>query len=372
MTCDRRPGRAPRALLALAAALLVLATPMRAAETAGTSAAAPAPPLHVKVVRAQPRAVRQVRALTGEIAPRDSLEVAFPMGGRVLSVSHDKGERVRAGEELARLDAIQQEQALRAAQAALDAAEADHHRAETEFHRQEALLERGTSTRVRRDEARRAYFVARAGLERAKAELDRARKALSDTVLRAPADGLVTERRIEPGEVVGAARPVMTLALGEAIDAVFRAPETVPTGVPEGLEVTLHPLSDPSKSYAGKVRRISPLVDPRTGTVEVKVAVAPPHEGLGFGDPVRAIVAQTLAGRISVPASALSAQGHSAAVWVVDPASGEARVRPVALSRFADGRMIVASGVEPGDLVVIAGAQLLYPGRKVVFTEVTE
>ncbi|TYO91171.1 efflux RND transporter periplasmic adaptor subunit [Oceanicella actignis] len=374
MTSDRRRRAAPGAVLALIAASCILAAPARGAETVSEPAAGPAAeaPIRVEVVRAQPRPVRRVLALTGEIAPRDSLDVAFPMGGRVLSVSRDKGERVRAGEELARLDAIQQEQALRAAQAALEAAEADHRRAQTEFRRQEALLERGASTRVRRDEARRAYFVARAGLERARAELDRARKALSDAVLRAPADGLVIERLIEPGEVVGAARPVMTLALGDAIDAVFQAPETAPTGVPEALEVTLHPLSDPSIRHAGKVRRISPLVDPRTGTVEVKVAVEPPHQGLGFGDPVRAIVSQTLPERISLPASALSALGRSAAVWVADPASGRVAIRPVALSGFADGRIILESGVEPGELVVVAGAQLLYPGRRVVLSEVTE
>ncbi|RMH47272.1 MAG: efflux RND transporter periplasmic adaptor subunit [Alphaproteobacteria bacterium] len=368
-----RPSEIRRRVRIMAGILAaVLAAPAASGPLWAGGAAAqgeePAPsrqPLSVRVIRAEPRPIERVFALTGEVAPRETVDVAFPMGGRILSVAHEEGDRVRRGEELARLDAIQQEQALRAAEAALDAAVAEFRRAEAEARRQEALLERGATTRVRRDEARRAFFVARANRERAKAELDRARKALDDTVLRAPADGQVIARHAEPGEVIGAARAVLTLAIGDELDAVFAAPETAPTGVPEALDITLVPISAPDREYVGRIRRVSPLVDPRTGTVEVTVGIVPPYGALGFGDPVRAIVRQTTAPRIVLPSTALSALGDAPAVWTVDEASGRVSIVPVRIDAYADGMMIVDDGLAPGALVVARGVQLLYPGRKV-------
>src|SRR5690606_20162344 len=129
----------------------------------------------------------------------------------------------------ARMDSVQQEQALRAAEAGLQTAAADHRQAAENLDRQETLLERGATTRIARDGAEDSLRIAEGALAEAQATLDRARKALDDTVLTAREDATVTRRLAEPGQIVGAAQPVLELALDAGIDAVFDVPEVLLT-----------------------------------------------------------------------------------------------------------------------------------------------
>ncbi|MDF1717382.1 MAG: biotin/lipoyl-binding protein [Antarcticimicrobium sp.] len=79
-----------------------------------------APPLAVEIVTVEEKAETRAFSLTGEIVARDPVELSFPAGGRLAEVPVEAGDQVEAGAVLARLDAVQQQQALRAAEAALD------------------------------------------------------------------------------------------------------------------------------------------------------------------------------------------------------------------------------------------------------------
>ncbi len=327
-------------------------------------------PLRVPVVAVAPVADRDERSLTGEIVARDEVGLSFPMGGRLLVLLVREGDHVAAKQELARLESVQQEQALREAEAALEAAEADLLQARADFQRQDASFKRGATTRISRDEAERRLRIAEAGMELARANLDRARKTFEDTILKAPADGVITARMADSGEVVAAANPILKLALGTGLDAVFDAPEVLPVaGLADFGTIRMRLIDRPELSFAGHVREVSPLVDPRKGTVRIKVGVDDPPAGLGFGDAVRGFASIPAPPRIVVPAAALVGQGGGAAVWVVDPRTRQVRLAPIAIQRFSEGNVVVAEGLEDGDLVVAAGAQLLFPGRAVTPVE---
>ncbi|MCR8724987.1 efflux RND transporter periplasmic adaptor subunit [Frigidibacter sp. ROC022] len=329
-------------------------------------------PLGVEIVTAHATPDIRNYSLTGELQPRETLPVAFPASGRIAEVRVEVGDQVAAGDLLARMESVQQEQAVRAAEAGLLTAEADHRQAVADLSRSEALLERGATTRAARDAADDALRVAEGTLARAQAELDQARKALADTELLAPAAAIVTQRNAEPGQVVGAAQPLFELALDTGIEAIFDVPEVLLTGdIPIGT-VMLSRLDDPQVQFAGTVERISPLVDPATGTVAVTIYIPDPPEGLNFGEAVRGTASLVASDRITLPYTTISATAAGPAVWQVDPETMRVRLTPIQIERYENGRIVLSGGLEEGALVVARGAQLMYPDRQVRKVEVTE
>lgn len=327
-------------------------------------------PLKVPVAAVAPVSDRKGLSLTGEIVARDEVGLSFPMGGRLLEVLVREGDRVAAGQDLARLDSVQQEQALREAEAALEAAQADLLQARADFRRQDEAIKRGAATRISRDEAERRFRIAEAGVEQARANLNRAQKTFEDTVLKAPVAGIITARMADPGEVVGAAHPILKLASGDGLDAVFDAPEVLPVvGQVTTDRVQLSLIDRPAVTFSGHVREVSPLVDPRKGTVRIKIGVDDPPPGVSYGDAVRGFARVAAAPHMVIPAAALIGLNGGAAVWVVDPGTGRVALKPISIQRFSDASVIVAEGLNDGDLVVTSGAQLLYPGRPVTIRE---
>ncbi|MEQ8306141.1 MAG: efflux RND transporter periplasmic adaptor subunit [Hoeflea sp.] len=329
--------------------------------------ATPAPtlaqePLAVEIVEVQATSEPRRSSLTGEIQASQSLMAAFPIGGRVTEVMVELGEMVEQGEALAQLDSIQQELAVRAAEAGLVTARADHVQAKEEFDRAEALLTSGAGTRAVRDAAEDQLRAAEGALAQAEAELDRAKKALLDTVLRAPSPSTVIQRMIEPGQIIGAAQPALELALDNGLQAVFEVSEAMLIeGAPSVIELSR--LSSPQDTFEGVVSEISPLVDAVTGTVAVKVAIPNPPDRITYGDPVRGTATLSQGQLINLPFDAMTASADGPAVWKVDPQTMQVSLHNVEVERYATGEVLLAGGVEDGEWIVTRGAQLLYPGR---------
>lgn len=318
--------------------------------------------LAVDIVEAEVTTTERRSSLTGEIQASQSLMAAFPIGGRVTEVMVELGAKVEQGAALAQLDSIQQELAVRAAEAGLVTARADHVQAREEFDRAEALLTSGAGTRAVRDAAEDQLRAAEGVLAQAEAELDRAKKALLDTVLRAPSSSTVIQRMIEPGQIIGAAQPALELALDNGLQAVFEISEAMLIeGTPSAIELSR--LSSPKDTFDGVVSEISPLVDAATGTVAVKVAIPNPPDGITYGDPVRGTVTRSRGQLISLPFDAMTASADGPAVWKVDPQTMKVSLHTVEVERYATGEVLLAEGVEGGEWIVTRGAQLLFPGR---------
>jgi RND family efflux transporter MFP subunit len=322
-------------------------------------------PLTVSIVTAQTTVSTRNIALTGEIVARDALTLSFPSGGRIDGIDVREGDLVEAGQILARITSVQQEQALRAARAGVSTASADWDQATEDLRRQDALLDRGATTRVARDAAADQTRVKEGVLAQARADLELAEKALEDTAIVAPQSATVTARFAEPGQVVGAVQPVVELALGGAVDAVFDVPESLLTSAQLVKAVTLAPLDHPNQEFRGTVREVSPLVDPTTGTVAVKVRIEEKPSGVEYGDAVRGTTTESTTDRIVLPFQAMSASQQGPAVWVVDPESMRVSLQHITVDRFETGHIVVSEGLREGVLVVTQGAQLLYPDRLV-------
>ncbi len=335
-------------------ACLFMAMPLQADE-----------PLPVEVVLVRQLPLMLGTTLTGTIEARHSVQVGFRQGGRVVTVMVNEGDRVARGQALAQTDPTQQQQALRVAQAAENAARASQQQAEQAHSRAEAMLGRGVGTRAALDSAAQELSAAQGSLARAQTRLAQARRALDDTIIRAPQSAVVISRAIETGQIVAAAQPVVTLAAAEELDAVFQTPDMPQLDGAIGLPVAIIGLDANVPAMRATIDEISPLVDPVTGavTVRAKVHDAPASTSL-LGAAVRGTVEFPDGEGIEIPKSALTSTANSPAVWLVEK-DMTVRIAPVTIMRFTTESVVLRAGLRPGDRVVGAGSQLAYPGRLV-------
>ena len=320
-------------------------------------------PVRTTIVEKRPAGVPVV--LTGRIAAEDEARLAFRLSGRMVERTVNVGDRVEAGQLIGRLDAQDQQNALRAAEANLAAARGQAAEAESEYQRQRTLEERGFAARAVYERARQMRQTTRSQVEAAEAQVRFARDQVSFTELDADAEGVVTEVGAEPGEVVQAGQMIVRLARQDGRDAVFDVPAQVLRATPADAEFQVFLTSDPNIKAAGRVREVAAQADPVTRTFEIKVGLAEPPPEMRLGATVTGRMEVDEGEIISLPATAITRQGDEAAVWVVDPQTSTVALRSIDVLRFEPAYVVVASGVEPGDVVVTAGVQALHPGQKV-------
>ena len=359
----RYPRTIARGLAAVTAGILSAA--LAAAAAAAQDSAPNAAPLPVTLVQAKFASVISRASLTGDIEPRESTQIAFRDGGRILSLEATAGDHVIKGQELGQVDATQALERLREAEAEGEAILADLERAKQDFDRQVALFDRGVTTRVLLDEASEALQTLQARLKQADAQISQSKAALDETVLRAPFDGSVMERMAEPGQIVGPATPVFELAADDGLDAVFAVPDTFLAHPIEGTEVELRMLDQPDLMMTGTVREVSPMLDPRNGSITVRVSVNNPDPSVRLGAPVAGAIGYSAGAAFALPWTVLTATAEGPAVWVVNRPDMTAHLRQVTISRHLTGRVLISEGLEEGELVVADGSHQLYPGRPV-------
>ena len=121
----------------------------------------------------------------------------------------------------------------------------------------------------------------------------------------------------------------------------------------------------PQSATTGSIREVSPQADPVTRTFQVRVGLQDPPEAMRLGSTVVGTVELTSDVIVSIPASALTQQGLSPAVWVVDPKTQTVALRDVDVLRFDPGHVIISQGLEPGEIIVTGGIQALHIGQRV-------
>jgi len=319
----------------------------------------------VRTVTVEQRAEGETVALTGHVRARDQGSLAFRIDGRVVERPVSVGDAVRAGQVVARLDPQNQENMLRSAQANLSAAEAVLTQARQNFWRQQELLRQGWTPRAHFDDAQQAQQTAEAQVASAQAQLRIAQDQLGYTVLRADAAGSITATGAEAGEVVRAGQMIAQLAQEGGRDAVFDVPEVLIRTAPRDPVVQIALSDDPAIRAIGSVREVSPQADPATRTFQVKVGIADPPEGMRLGSTVTGRIQLAAPQGVTIPASALAQSGGRPAVWVLDRANQSVALRGVDIARYDPASVVVSQGLEPGDVVVTAGVQVLRPGQRV-------
>lgn len=319
----------------------------------------------VRTMTVEKSASTQPIQIAGHIEAANEASLGFRISGRLLERTVGMGDRVEAGQLLARLEPQNELNALRSAQANVAAAHAAVTQTRNRYERQETLLTQGWTTQAQFDEAEKARVTAEAQLESAEAQLKAAKDQVAFTELHADAPGVVTGTGADSHEVVQAGQMIVRLARDGGRDGVFDVPASVLTSVPADAKIMVRLADNPQVSAVGRVRTVAPQADPATRTFEVKVGLTDPPGAMRLGASVNGSVELDSKNAIEIPASALTTIDRKPAVWIVDPDDLIVSLRNVDVHRFDPASALISDGLDIGDVIVTAGVQALHHGQKI-------
>jgi multidrug efflux system membrane fusion protein len=325
--------------------------------------AAPARP--ALVVEARP-GEGELASFAGEVRARHEPVLSFRIGGKLSRRLAEVGDRVKAGQLLAELDAADVALQREAAQAALASAEADLALAKAELERHQRLFEQQLVSRSLLDTRQAQYDAALARVRQARAQAAVSGNQADYARLLAPADGVITQRLAEAGQVVAAGQAIYVLAQDGEKEVAISLPEQVASGFAPGRELVVELWSLPGKHFPGVLREVSPAADPQARTFAARVPFDPGSAPVELGQSARVHAPGNGRSALYVPLSALYRNGQNLpAVWVVDPADGTVSLRTVRIGAYGEDAVPVLEGLQAGDWVVAAGVHLLQEGQKV-------
>jgi RND family efflux transporter MFP subunit len=319
-------------------------------------------PLPVVVATAKTESFSPHRRLSGTVRPRDAYDVSFRVTGTILKRDVRLGQKVKAGDLIAEIDPVDQQQDVLAARASLEAAKASARLAVSEYERRKALFDKGVITRAAFEQAEEDMKVKNATVDRVRTQVSLAEENLGYTRLQAAVDGTVTAVNAEKGQLVQSGQPVFTIAADHGLQAVFDVPEALVrhTGR-DDFEIAL--VDAPDVRAKVKLAELSPTVDRATGTIRIKADIIDPPPAMALGQSLVGYATGEPQEGFLFPLSALSADNGAPALWVVDPATRRVSRKPIRIVDFTGDRMLVDGKIAPGDMVVIDGTKFLSPDQ---------
>jgi RND family efflux transporter MFP subunit len=339
-------------------------------------AAAPKPV--VKRVRvAAVESVTESRELrfSGTTRAARRARLAFALGGRLASRPVAVGDRVQAGQVLARLEDLELGNARASARATLAELAARRAQSERERDRAEQLLAAKAATREEVERALAAVDAVRAAEDAAAARLRESERMVAETELKAPFDGTVTEVHYEPGELAVAGGPVIILSGDGEVEIEVEVPESVVGRIRVGDPVTVEMPVLGGAAVAGRIRSVG-LTAAGSGRLFPVVATLDPEDGAEVGMPRSGVTAElvlrlTSDDMLAVPVEAVVNPGgrHPAVFRVADgdTVDGVAIVAKVAVDveSLLGDRVAVRGDLAAGNLVVVGGQRGLLDGESV-------
>lgn len=297
-------------------------------------------------------------------------DLAAQTAGRVSTVAVDVNDRVRAGEVLLRITAVEQDAAANAARAQLRAAEASAAEAEQNYRRFAALADAQYVSKAQIDQARAARDSAVAARNAAAAMLAQAAQQSQYTVVRAPFDGVVARRDVEPGETVAPGMPLLAVYAPDVLRVEVAIPQTRAEAIRRDpraqvllgdgrrfapSEVVVFPAADPA-SHSVNVRLNLPALEPQPapGTT-AKVVFSADAQGK----------AGTPAAGVRIPAASIAQRGELSGVYVVQ--DGRLLLRQLRLGARSGDAVEVIAGLKAGEVVAsdpVAATRAIAAQRK--------
>ncbi len=351
----------------------VLAAVLVSAGLVAACGKAPEPKLEeirpVRILKVDTTASGRSIEWAGEVRPRLETRLGFRVGGKMIERLVEVGTTVRAGQPIARLDPADLQLAAAAARTQIVQVEAERRFAEGDLRRYRDLREKNFISQAELDRRASTFESTDARLEAARAQSRQAANQAGYAVLAADSAGVITAIEAEAGQVVAPGQTVARLARAGETEVVVAVPESQHGLVEQAKEFSVTLSALPGRTWKGRLRELSPSADPVTRTYAAKITILSPGTDVELGMSAR--VSALLGGtgtRIELPVSALYGKGESIQVWLVEAIKdgiGSVRLQPVRTGGLSGDRVLIESGLTPGDMVVVAGAQLLRAGQRV-------
>ncbi|PLK27140.1 efflux RND transporter periplasmic adaptor subunit [Novosphingobium sp. TH158] len=302
--------------------------------------------------------------VNGSLAARREMPVgSVGEGGQVRQVLVEAGDWVRAGQVLAVIDRSVQVQQQAGSGAQIAVAEADARLAQANLDRALKLVDRGFISKADVDRLTATRDAANARVRVARASFAQIGAQIARLNIVAPAAGLVLERRIEPGQVVGGGSGVLfRIAKDGEMELKAQVGEMDLAKVTAGVSAEVTPVGG-ARKFTGQVWQVSPVIDPQTrqGFARIALAYAPELRPGGFASAV--IKAGTMVAPM-LPDSAILSDGQTSYVYIVGKGNKVER-RNVKLGLVTDKGIAIASGLSGSEKVVLRAGGFLSPGETI-------
>ena len=311
------------------------------------------PTIPVEVAAVRTGSVTAFYSTTATLEAESEARVIPRLGGRITELFVEEGDRVTAGQPLARIDAERYELTLAQAEATL-------RRLEQDFRRSQEMQARNLISAEAFERAKFEFAAQQAQFDLAKLELEH-------TTITSPIEGVVSQRMVKVGNTVNTAEPAFVVTAMDTLLATLHVPERELSRLAAGQPALLTVDALAGQQFTGRIERISPVVDPTTGTFRATVEVAS-HDALKPGMFGRvSIVYDTRENTLLVPVEAVLAEDERTTLFVV--VDGEAQRREVATGYRNNGSIEIVEGVAVGEQVVVTGQASLRDKTKVQVIE---
>jgi RND family efflux transporter MFP subunit len=324
-------------------------------------------PAEVHIIK--PRGLVDTVRFTGTTQPIDQTIVKSRVAGRLAEVLVREGDRVTAGQVLARFETTELQARVNERQSALEAARADARWTARDRSDKETLANRNIVSQSAADQARATAENRASMVAVAEAQLEVAKKNLADAEVRAPFDGVVGERIANQGESLPIDGKILALLDTSHVEIAAQMPaaDVVRMKVGQTARVTLEGFGD--REFDGKITRISPTTQAGSRSIPVYVEIVDRHEALRgglFGTGTVTVMEKSHA--LAVPASAMRKDEQGDFVLVIE--NGVLVRKPVgAVRTWSRGELVEVKGLDSSMTVVSAPLPGLRAGQKVKLIE---
>ena len=298
------------------------------------------------------------------------INASFRVPGLIVDYPLKVGDRLQKGQLIAKLDHYDYELKLEKAKAALDAAFSEDRKATAQYKRIKMLYESESASRDEFDQARAAHESARADIVRKQAQVNLADQELGYTTLNAEIDNCeVSTTDAEVNENVEVGQTVAILSCGKKLEVEVAVPESEIYNINVGDEVNVIFHIAPDIFYEGIVTEVGVTAAKATAyPVTVLLKRRSPNLRSGMAAKVVFYKDEAKEARMMVPPDAVGEDREGNFVYVFEKEEGDvgiARKRKVVVGEFYPNRMVIKSGLKPGEIVITAGLRFLRDGRRV-------
>jgi RND family efflux transporter MFP subunit len=328
------------------------------ASCGGNVAPIASPPRAVKLETVGVSALAETR-FTALVRQEQRADLAYEGGGRIAAIAVDVGERVRKGQVLARLDPEPTRLKMEQADANARAAMAELEERKTQLRQQQAMFDDGAISSATLTTSRVALEAAQSKTRVAESDRDLAKRAFRQAEIRAPFDGSVVARLLQPQTDAGPGQTVLQIEGQGHTQVVAMLPANVGATLAPGASASGYRSNAPDKPLTLRLRSVSTRLE-SGATVQAIFDLPAQEEVLRSGESLL-LALPAAATELTVPLTAVlpTLGENTAVVFVYDPQTGHVLRRDVVLGAIEGARLHVRKGLTPGEEVVSAGASFL-------------
>ena len=320
---------------------------------------------YVKTQKVMPANLATENIYSGAVCGRYETNMAFQVGGKILSRNVEVGDYVRRGDLLFTLDSKDILQQANQADSQVKAALAQLKLAETNLNRYRQLYNQDAVAAATLDQYQTNYDAALANYQNAVAISKQSQNALDYTNLNSTADGVISAINVEVGQVISAGQSVLTLVQTAELEVEINIPENKLSEIKIGTPCEISFWANDEK-VAGIVREIAPMANATSKTYRVKISLQNLREDIKLGMTASVTVTgnRNNSNGVILPLSAIYQTSNQTQVWIVT-AENKTALKNVTVQNF-DNNEVLVSGLSAGEIVITAGVHKLREGQEVI------